>query len=99
MWLTQGHTAGAAEVESHTSEDGGGGPTKLLNEREKEGTQDRGSEWPTVSQVSRPGPITGESFNTNMASSGLSLRSRVLLGVFSRTPRSTGMHRASLIKS
>lgn len=59
--MTQGHIAGVGDVESHTSEDedGGGGLLKgPLNEQEKEETQDRGSSWPTLSQVSRPGPIT-----------------------------------------
>lgn len=58
--MTQGHRAGAADVESHTSEEGGkgGGLGGADHEQEKEGTQDLRFDWPTLSQASRPGPIT-----------------------------------------
>lgn len=34
------------------------GLTELLSEQGKEGTQDRGSDWPPLNQTSRPGPMT-----------------------------------------
>lgn len=61
--MTQGHLTGVGVMESHTSEDkaedwGEGVLKGPLNEQEKNETQDRGSNWPTWSQVSRPGPVT-----------------------------------------
>ena len=61
--MTQGHITGIGVMESHTSEDkaedwGEGVLKGPLNEQEKDETRDRGSNWPTLSQVSRPDPIT-----------------------------------------
>lgn len=46
-------------MESHSSEDEAGeADREPLNEQGKEETQDR-YDWPTLSQVSRPGPLEG----------------------------------------
>lgn len=49
--MSQDHTAGVGAVRKHTSEDGGA-DGEPLNEQGKEGTQDRGSDRPALSQVS-----------------------------------------------
>lgn len=54
--MSQDHTAGVGAVSKHTSEDGGV-DKEPLSEQGKEGTRDRGSDWPTLSHVSRPGPF------------------------------------------
>lgn len=61
--MTQSHITGVGVMESHTSEDkaedwGEGTLKGPLNEQEKDETRDRGSNWPTLSQMSRLGPIT-----------------------------------------
>lgn len=58
--MSPNHTAGAGDVGNHTSEGGAlrGIGKEPRNEQGKEGTQDRGSDRPTVSHGSRPGPAT-----------------------------------------